>query len=365
MTTTFIHRPAVLALAITMLAGCAVKPAEPGKLAAPPERISDQIIHRDHAMFAGMQARHRKLNAEGQPIASYSMAKAQCWMDVAFHEYHRNDRTAFPQGALDEAGRLLSALEKKATPPADTPLVDGATKLREDLWTKAESLKKHRGFGCVANRVACAEVELVHAGHEYNQGGWRYANPYVRIAEDRLQSAERDAQTCPEAAPAPTAPRVETPRAPAPPVPVPARLDPPPAPKPAPPVSMKMTLGADALFDFARSDATSMKSDGKARIATFATELKQAYARIDSIKVIGHTDRLGGADYNRQLSVARANTVANLLVAQGVDIGLFTVAGKGPDDPVAQCDGVAPKNALVACLAPNRRVEIAVEGVRR
>ena len=354
--------PLALFGAMSFLVGCASKPVDAPGLAAPAARISDEVIHRDHQMFAAMQSRHQALNATGtHRVASYPMAKAQCWMDVAFHEYHRNDRTAFPQGALAEAERLIAALEAKRNVPTDTPLVDGAAKLRNDLWTKAEALKKHRGFRCIADRVACAEVELVHAGHEYNQGGWRYANPYVRIAEDRLVSADQDAAACPqEAAPSATAP-----------VPAPAEVTvsrpvsvPRPEPTERPTVTTRMTLNADALFAFDRSDAAHMKADGRARIDALVEDLKKSYASIEAIRVLGHADRLGGEEHNRALSMARATTVAHYMVERGIDLAKFRVAGVGSTRPVVQCGSVTGA-ALVSCLAPNRRVDIMVEGVRR
>jgi OmpA-OmpF porin, OOP family len=53
-------------------------------------------------------------------------------------------------------------------------LVNGAAKLRQDLWTNIEILKSHKGFSCAAQKVACAELELVHAGNEHNQQQWRH-----------------------------------------------------------------------------------------------------------------------------------------------------------------------------------------------
>ena len=68
-------------------------------------------------------------------MRDYHLSKAQCWLDVSFHEYTRNDRSAFPQEALDQSVRLIALMEQKASPlPNDTPLVNGADKLRPDLW---------------------------------------------------------------------------------------------------------------------------------------------------------------------------------------------------------------------------------------
>ena len=65
---------------------------------------------------------------------------------------------------------------------------------REDLWARVKAIQATPGFVCVEDRVACGEVQLVHAAHEAAQGGWRYATPYVRIAEDILLKAEAAAK---------------------------------------------------------------------------------------------------------------------------------------------------------------------------
>ena len=166
-------------------------------LTPPAARISDNAIHADYKTFEQAQARIQALNAQGRPLRDYHLAKAQCWLDVSFHEYTRNDRSAFPQEALAQSLLLVQGIEQKAAVlPMDTPLVNGAERLRPDLWSAAESLKSHAGFQCVAQRVACAEVELVHAGNEFRQQGWRHANPYVQIAEDRLAQAREQAAAC-------------------------------------------------------------------------------------------------------------------------------------------------------------------------
>ena len=154
------------------------------------ERTSDAAIHADHAAYAGVQRRLQTLNEGGRPLRDYHLSKAQCWLDVSFHEYTRNDRSDFTQAALDESVKLVVAMEAKAEPlPMDTPLVNDAARLRPDLWERFGALKQHTGFRCAQQLVACGEVELVHAGNEYNQQQWRHAKPYVQIAEENLAQA--------------------------------------------------------------------------------------------------------------------------------------------------------------------------------
>ena len=80
---------------------------------------------------------------------------------------------------------------------------------------------------------------------------------------------------------------------------------------------------------------------------------------IRRIVVSGHTDRLGPVEYNRRLSEKRAAAVRDYLVAKGVDESRIEVLGFGQTAPLKAC--AAEKRAeLVDCLAPNRRVELAI-----
>lgn len=304
-------------------------------LADQKERISDTIIYRDHGVYRDTQQRIKARNDAGRSVADYQLSKAQCWLDVSFHEYSRNDRGNFPQAALDESQRILLALENKQDPGLATPLVNGAEKLRPDLWARYDTLKTHRGFQCAAQQTACAEVELVHAGNEIREASWRHAKPYIQIAEDLTGAAEKAAEAC---LPAPVAA-------------IPVVL---PAPVLAP---TKMTLSADALFDFDKSGSADLLPKGRAELDQLAEKITKNHVGIGGLMVIGYTDRLGKAAYNQRLSLARANTVKAYLERSGVTLPI-TTQGHGQEGQVEACDGVKPMAALITCLAPNRRVEV-------
>ena len=171
-------------------------------LTPPAQRISDAAIQSDHQAYEAMQARIKALNDRGWPVRDHHLAKAQCWLDVSFHEYSRNDRSAFPQEALGESEKLIHAMERGAAPlPIDTPLVNGAARLRPDLWARALALRSHEGWRCAQAKSACGEVELVHAGNEHNQQQWRHAKPYLQLAEDLIGEAEGQAASCVPVAP--------------------------------------------------------------------------------------------------------------------------------------------------------------------
>jgi OmpA-OmpF porin, OOP family len=145
--------------------------APTAQLAKPEARITDGVIQTDHSTYEAMQARIKALNDSGnRPVRDYFLSKAQCWLDVSFHEYTRNDRSAFTQAALSESEKLVQAMERKQSAISkDTVLVNNAARLRPDLWAQTESLKTRSGASCAAQQTACAEVELVHAGNELNQ----------------------------------------------------------------------------------------------------------------------------------------------------------------------------------------------------
>lgn len=166
------------------------------RLAAQQDRISDATIAADYDSYKAMQSRINQLNERGIPVRDYALSKAQCWLDVSLHEYTRNDRSDFPQAAFSESEKLIEALERKHTPDTATALVNGAVRLRPDLWERTASLKQHSGFRCAWRQVACAEVELVHAGNEHSQQQWRHSKPYVQIAEDLLSEASAAVQSC-------------------------------------------------------------------------------------------------------------------------------------------------------------------------
>ena len=161
-------------MTLALLAGAVL--AQTPALAPPPARIGDATISADQRGYEQMQSRIKALNDAGVPLRDAHLAQAQCWLDASFHEYTRNDRGPWPQAALDQAGRLVDALAARRPPPAETPLI--------------------AGWPCAQAKAACGEVELVHAGHEQAQLGWRHARPYLQIAEDLIGEAEALAQAC-------------------------------------------------------------------------------------------------------------------------------------------------------------------------
>ncbi|KAF1716095.1 OmpA family protein [Pseudoxanthomonas wuyuanensis] len=122
----------------------------------------------------------------------------------------------------------------------------------------------------------------------------------------------------------------------------------------------RFELSADALFAFGRSDLKDIQPREREELAAIASQLKDSKAAI--IQVIGHTDRIGSEAANQALSQRRAQTVREFLIQNGVAADGLSAHGVGESQPVKQCADSLPHDELVACLQPNRRVEVAVMG---
>ena len=141
---------------------------------------------------------------------------------------------------------------------------------------------------------------------------------------------------------------------PAPPAPAPAAT-----PKPA---AQKVTLAADALFDY---DKAVLRSEGKSKLDDVTGKLKDI--KLEVIIAVGHADRLGSDQYNQKLSEKRAEAVKAYLVGKGVEPNRVYTEGKGEKQPVTgdKCGKSDKKTKqLVECLQPDRRVEIEVIGTK-
>ncbi len=161
---------------------------------------------------------------------------------------------------------------------------------------------------------------------------------------------------CGKKAPAITPPPPVPPAAPAAP-PAPPAPPPAPAPAPAPKALSEEELFAqkslaqlnnerplgDVFFDL---DASSIKEESKAALATNANWLKRWTST--RIRIEGHCDERGTAEYNLGLGERRANAVKTYLVELGVPADRLVVVSRGKESPFC-----TDKNE--ACWQQNRR----------
>jgi OmpA-OmpF porin, OOP family len=357
----FHKNAAALCVMSVVLLGCGTavtKNEAPGPasqasgLNAQQARITDERILSDRRTLEAVQLRLRKLNEAGVPQNNYSLAKAQCWLDTAKSQYHENDRTGYIEESLTEAVKIAQALEadKSARAGFDTPLVARSSLLRNDLWAQLSSYKNQPAtLVCNAKTVACAEVRLVRAGHANEQTGWRQATPWVQMVEDALVKAKVEADSCLPATQVAAKSTASVAVA-----------------APAPVISKETyVLLTDTLFNFDKSRREDMIPGGLQRLTDVAQRLK-AYKSIQTLTVVGYTDRLGSDDYNDKLSQARATTVQTYLESLGVKSASAAAQGKGKREPVSKdCSTTASREQQILCLQPDRRVTIEVTGVAR
>ena len=134
------------------------------------------------------------------------------------------------------------------------------------------------------------------------------------------------------------------------------------APQAAPiPVPERMSLDADTLFDFDKSE---LRPAGRSALDDFVARIKAINPEM--IMAAGYTDRLGTDDYNQRLSERRVLAVKTYLVSLGIEPNRVQTQGKGEADPITKagdCLG-AESASVIACLQPDRRVEIEVKGTQ-
>ena len=212
-----------------------------------------------------------------------------------------------------------------------------------ESWAMRVEAERHRVNDAVGNR---GDIDLVSAGLIYRFGRKSPAR-VAYVAAPMPVVAEVTRTVVPE--PVPVIPA----RSAAPTVAVP-----PPAPQPR-----RVTFSADSLFDF---DKAIIKPAGKISLDKFAADLRGT--QYDVISVTGHTDRIGSPAYNQALSQRRAEAVKSYLVdPAGIASAKIAARGEGEALPVTKaddCRGRKANPALIACLQPDRRVDVEVTGTK-
>lgn len=118
------------------------------------------------------------------------------------------------------------------------------------------------------------------------------------------------------------------------------------------------SLPADALFAFGRSGLADLLPGGLVELSRLARQVESS-GSVKGLRIVGHTDHLGNEADNQALSLQRAGTVQKFLQEQGID-AVIQVEGRGEREPLAMCQE-QPRADLLACLAPNRRVEVFID----
>ena len=111
-------------------------------------------------------------------------------------------------------------------------------------------------------------------------------------------------------------------------------------------------LTNDILFDF---NSYALRSESRETLRELANNFRQ-YPD-EEVSVEGHTDNVGGDEYNQRLSEQRAGSVRDYLVDQGVPTDRVSAVGFGKNQPKASND--TPEGRQI-----NRRVEIHIRSTQ-
>lgn len=111
---------------------------------------------------------------------------------------------------------------------------------------------------------------------------------------------------------------------------------------------MVVTFASGLMYDF---DSDAIRAEAATNLRNLASSLKE-YPNTELL-IVGHTDALGSAAYNQDLSARRANAASWFLSQQGVGTTRMHASGRGETEAVAS-------NETEAGRQTNRRIEVAI-----
>jgi OOP family OmpA-OmpF porin len=112
-----------------------------------------------------------------------------------------------------------------------------------------------------------------------------------------------------------------------------------------------VTVSGDAFFD---TNKATFRKEAQPELEKISSRVRNV-SSVEAVQITGYTDNTGAPEYNQKLSEARAATVKDFLVKNGIDPSKITIVGRGMNDPIAD-------NATKEGRAKNRRVEVMVKG---
>lgn len=111
-----------------------------------------------------------------------------------------------------------------------------------------------------------------------------------------------------------------------------------------------VSLSSDLLFN---TNSSYLGDMAKQELSKLVKVLKSGEHGQASIRVDGHTDATGTAEYNQWLSEKRAASVEQFLIDAGISASRISTAGLGQSEPVAD-------NKTAEGRRKNRRVEVVI-----
>lgn len=265
----------------------------------------------------------RKNNA--WPVSSYFATKAWAWTEFAEQEWQERDLQSASQQALTEARKLVLQMQSIGPGEANqismqTSHIPASRMVRDDIWVQVAGFKQHQGFDCAQPEIAELEVTLVHAGHEYEELGWRHARSEILAAERLAREIPKLLAEC------------------APPAPVVA-------------CNCEADLSLDVLpkYVYFALDSDELNQAARRKLDD-VVHFMRTWPEV-TILLEGHADMLANAFYNLGLSARRAQAVSNYLQLSGVPPQRVGTRAFGEQRPRG-------KDCSAEARALDRRVEI-------
>nr|WP_136252613.1 OmpA family protein [Ningiella ruwaisensis] len=116
--------------------------------------------------------------------------------------------------------------------------------------------------------------------------------------------------------------------------------------------NLRLVMPANITFDTNKTTLDQSFYPVLEDVATVINEYEKT-----TLRIVGHTDSTGTAEYNKQLSLARAEKVKSVLNQYGVDDRRVVTSGQGEFDPIAS-------NETAQGREQNRRVELMIVPLR-
>jgi OOP family OmpA-OmpF porin len=110
----------------------------------------------------------------------------------------------------------------------------------------------------------------------------------------------------------------------------------------------RIAIVTNINFDFDRAEVRGNVTQRLDRVIQLLREMPEV-----NVRIVGYTDDVGSTEYNRALSLRRAASVREYIVARGIDDARLSVDGHGKSQPLVS-------NSTPEGRAVNRRVEFVV-----
>jgi outer membrane protein OmpA-like peptidoglycan-associated protein len=117
------------------------------------------------------------------------------------------------------------------------------------------------------------------------------------------------------------------------------------------------TISEEARTVYFAFNSAALTKEARMKLNTLTKALKEG--GVEQVQVAGYADRMGNPVYNEKLSKRRAEAVHAYLVAHGIaKADVIKTRWLGESEPTTDCAANMKRKDLIACLQPDRRVEV-------